>query len=51
MTITNNITIPKNLYKEKEITKDNKSRWEIASRKLRALVPVLVQMNNTKTMK
>ena len=51
MTITNNVTLPKNLYKENKITKDNKSNWEVAGRKLRALVPVFVQLNNDKIMK
>ena len=50
-TVTNNVTLPKNLFKEKGITKDNKSRWEAASRKLRAIVPVFIQLNNQRVVK
>ena len=51
LAVTNNITVPKNLFKEKDITKDNKSRWEAASRKLRALVPVFIGLHNKQAMK
>lgn len=47
-TVVNNITLPKNLYKDNAITKDNKSRWEAASRKLRAIVPVLLNHKATR---
>jgi hypothetical protein len=50
-TIINSITLPKNLFNQKNITKDNKSHWEAASRKLRAIVPVFIQFNNQKVKK
>jgi hypothetical protein len=51
ITVTNAITLPKNMFSSGGITKDNKSHWEAASRKLRALVPVMINLNNERALK
>ena len=49
--VASKITLPKNLYKSNLITKDNKTQWEEASRKLRAIIPIFTKINNTETRK
>lgn len=47
--VTSRVTLSKDLYNNLIITKENKSQWETASRKLRAVVPVLFKLNNIET--
>ena len=49
--MTSKVTLPRELFKAKNVNKDNKTKWEDSSRKLRAILPIFTKINNTKTRK
>lgn len=47
--VNSKVTLPKDLYKSNNITKENKGEWENTSRKIRAIIPIFTKMNNQET--